>query len=68
MTPPAPSPANPAAAGPSHLQKVYAELATGLPVPGQRLPTGVTLAPLRTSADFAAFIDDRVAAWKATTD
>jgi phospholipase C len=66
VQPPPPSTANPAAAAPSHIQKIYAELAAGLPVAGPRLPTSEALDPLRTSADYSAFIDRRMAEWKST--
>ncbi len=61
IEPPAPSPINPNATTPSHLQQIHAELAAALSVPGKRLPTSVALAPLRTNADYAAFIDHRIA-------
>jgi hypothetical protein len=46
---------------PSHLQQIHAELAAGLNVPGKRLPTSEALAPLRTNADYAEFINQRIA-------
>jgi phospholipase C len=58
---PPPSSANPNATMPSHLQKLHAELAAGLYAGGQRLPISEALAPLRTNADYAAFIERRVA-------
>jgi phospholipase C len=61
VVPPPPSAANPSASTPSHLQEIHAELAAALAVPGKRLPTSVALAPLRTNADYAAFIDQRIA-------
>jgi phospholipase C len=64
ISPPSSSAKSPAATLPSHLQKAYADLAAGLPVPGQRLPTSEALSPLRTNADYRAFIDTRVADWK----
>jgi phospholipase C len=60
VVPPQPSAANPNASTPSHLQKIHAELVSGLNVPGRRLPTSEALAALRTNADYAAFIDQRV--------
>jgi len=66
VQPPPPSASDPATAAPSHIQKIYAELAAGLPVPGPRLPTSEALGPLRTSADYSNFIDRRMADWKST--
>jgi phospholipase C len=66
VQPPSTGAGDPATAEPSHIQKIYAELAAGLPVPGPRLPTGEALGALRTSADYSAFIDRRMAAWKST--
>ncbi len=66
VSPPAPAASNPSAATPSHLQQVHAELAAGLPTPGQRLPKSVAMAPLQTNADFASFIDRRTAQWHQT--
>jgi len=60
VVPPPPSTANPNALTPSHLQQIHAELVSGLNVPGKRLPTSEALAPLRTNADYTAFIDQRV--------
>jgi phospholipase C len=61
VVPPSSSVANPNASTPSHLQEIHAELAAGLEVPGKRLPTSLALAPLRTNADYRAFIDRRIA-------
>jgi phospholipase C len=67
VVPPSPSRVNPNASTPSHLQKIHAELAAALDVPGKRLPTSEALAPLRTNADYAAFIDQRIAESRAAT-
>jgi phospholipase C len=61
VVPPTSGVANPNASTPSHLQQIHAELAAGLNVPGKRLPTSEALAPLRTNADYSAFIDRRIA-------
>ena len=66
VSPPAASAVNPAAGAPSHLQRIHAQLAATLPVPGQRLPPSETLAPLTSSADFSSFINQRTTAWKST--
>jgi phospholipase C len=63
---PAASPINPSAPYPSHLQTIHAELVAHLPVPGEESPARTALAQLHTSADYASFIDQRTAAWKAT--
>ncbi|MGO9198602.1 MAG: alkaline phosphatase family protein [Acidimicrobiales bacterium] len=71
VSPPAASSKGPAsqaslaALPPSHLQKIHAELAAGLPVPGQRRPTSEALGALRTTADYTNFINRRVSDWKA---
>jgi phospholipase C len=57
---------NAAAQHPSHLQKVYAELVSRLPVPD---PTGGLhheMPVLRTNSDYRKYIQERVAAWKAS--
>jgi phospholipase C len=57
---------NPAAQHPSHLQMVYAELVSQLPVPD---PTGGThheMPVLHTNSDYRTYIQERVAAWKAS--
>jgi phospholipase C len=61
VVPPPPSAANPNASTPSHLQRIHAELVAALNVPGKRLPTSEALAPLRTNADYAEFINQRIA-------
>jgi len=65
VTPPTSNATVPAATQPSHLQQIHAELAAKLPVPGERLPTSVALSGLRTNADYANFIHQRTAKWKA---
>ncbi|RDI99894.1 phosphoesterase [Dyella solisilvae] len=58
--------ANPAAGQPSHLQQVYAELVSRLPVPDQKGGTHHELPPLRTEQDHTRYIAERLAAWKAS--
>jgi phospholipase C len=51
-------------AGPSHMQRVHAELVADLPVPGQRLPPSEQLAGLTTTDDYHRFIEQRIGEWK----
>lgn len=53
---------NPAAGQPSHLQQVYAALVANLPVAGKERAMPPVLI---TEDDYAHFIDQRLAAWKA---
>lgn len=54
---------NPAATRPSHLQRVYAELASRLPIPGDSGERG-HLPQLETGAEYAEYSARRVAEWK----
>jgi phospholipase C len=57
---------NPAAQTVSHLQQVYAELVSQLPVPD---PTGGLhhqMPVLQTNQEYRAYTNARVAAWKAS--
>ncbi|HUZ21251.1 MAG TPA: alkaline phosphatase family protein [Acidimicrobiales bacterium] len=56
--------ANPAAAVPSHLQQVYAELVARLPVPGVDGGAPGELPHLGDSADYDNYIRSRITAWK----
>ncbi|WP_430388877.1 alkaline phosphatase family protein [Dyella sp. 20L07] len=56
---------NPASGQPSHLQRVYAELVARLPVAYAQGGTHHALPELRTEADYARYIEQRLAAWKA---
>ncbi|WP_158754112.1 alkaline phosphatase family protein [Dyella sp. S184] len=62
---PTSSGANPAANQPSHLQQVYAELLSRLPVPDARGGTHHELPTLHSGDDYASYIEQRLAAWKA---
>jgi phospholipase C len=57
---------NPATDKPSHLQQVYAELVSRLPVPDQVGGTHHEMPMLHTSEDYRAYTTARVAAWKAS--
>jgi phospholipase C len=57
---------NPAEQRPSHLQRVYAELVSQLPVPDPAGGTHHDMPVLRTSDDYRAYTAARVAAWKAS--
>jgi phospholipase C len=58
---------NPAAGQPSHLQKVYAALAAQLPVKDAQGHDALhALPPLHTEADYDRYIEQRLAAWKAS--
>ncbi len=50
---------------PSHLLQVHAELVAQLPVPDEQGGTHHVMPPLKTSADYEAYINARTAAWKA---
>ncbi|AIF48770.1 alkaline phosphatase family protein [Dyella japonica] len=65
VTPPTSKGKNPAAGVPSHLQQVYAELVSRLPVPDAHGATQHVLPALKTEADVDRYIDERLAAWKA---
>jgi phospholipase C len=56
---------NPADQRPSHLQQVYAELVSQLPVPDRAGGLHHEMPVLHTSDDYRAYTDARVAAWKA---
>jgi phospholipase C len=51
---------------PSHLQQVHAELVAQLPVPDGHGGTHHVMPPLKTSADYDAYIKTRTAAWQAS--
>jgi phospholipase C len=57
---------NPAEQRPSHLQQVLAELVAQLPVPDAAGGTHHAMPALRTNSDYRAYINERVAAWKAS--
>ena len=57
---------NPAAQRPSHLQQVLAELVAKLPVPDTAGGTHHDMPALRTNSDYRTYIQERVAAWKAS--
>ena len=56
---------NPSAGQPSHLQEVYADLVSRLPVPDALGGTHHELPTLTTEAEYAHYIEQRLAAWKA---
>jgi|SRR5208282_5198422 len=58
--------ASPADVPISHLEQVYAELVSQLPVPDAAGGTHHVKPPLQTSADAKAYIDERIAAWEAS--
>lgn len=51
---------------PSHLQQVYAELVSQLPVPDENGGTHHTMPALKTSEDYTTYIRNRTNAWKAS--
>lgn len=57
--------ANPAAGQPSHLQQVYADLVARLPVAAVEGSTQPRHPALHTEDDYARYIAQRLAAWKA---
>ncbi|ULU27762.1 alkaline phosphatase family protein [Dyella terrae] len=57
---------NPAAGEPSHLQEVYAELVSQLPVLDAQGDTHHAMPALTTEADADHYIAERLAAWKAS--
>jgi phospholipase C len=63
VTVPKSSGANPAAALPSHLQMVHAQLVSQLPVPDAKGGTYHQMPTLRTNAEYAEYIASRTAAW-----
>ena len=63
---PVPATVDPAEAPISHLEQVHAELVARLPVPDAAGGTVHAMPLLRTSAQAKAYIDDRIAAWKAS--
>ncbi len=58
--------ANPGAELPSHLQKVHAELVAQLPVPDADGGMHHAMPPLKTNADYKAYIRQRTEAWLAS--
>ena len=65
---PTSSGSNPAAGRPSHLQEVYAELVARLPVPDAQGGTHHESPALVTDDDYARYIRQRLAAWKASRE
>lgn len=63
---PKPATIDPAEAPISHLEQVHAELVARLPVPGDAGGMVRAMPLLRTGAQAKAYIDDRIAAWKAS--
>jgi phospholipase C len=57
---------NPAAQHPSHLQMVYAELVSRLPVPDHAGGAHHEMPVLHTNSDYRTYIQERMAAWKAS--
>lgn len=57
---------NPSANKPSHLQEVYAELVSRLPVPDATHGTHRPAPRLETDYDYDRYIKERLAAWKAS--
>jgi phospholipase C len=56
---------NPSANRPSHLQEVYADLVSRLPVPDAEQGTHRAPPKLETGYDYDSYIRERLAAWKA---
>jgi phospholipase C len=63
---PASKGSNPSANKPSHLQEVYADLVSSLPVPDADGDTHRLPPRLETDYDYDRYIRERVAAWKAS--
>jgi hypothetical protein len=59
---------NPAVHEPSHLQQVYAELVSRLPVPDHAGGVHHEMPVLHTNEEYRAYTTARVAAWKASKD
>jgi phospholipase C len=57
---------NPSASRPSHLQEVYADLVARLPVPDAQDGTHRPSPKLETGYDYDRYIQERLAAWKAS--
>jgi phospholipase C len=66
VTVPVSSGTNPSANKPSHLQEVYADLVSRLPVPDAQQGTHRAVPKLETGYDYDRYISERVAAWKAS--
>ncbi|RDS84937.1 phosphoesterase [Dyella monticola] len=66
VTVPTSSGANPSANKPSHLQEVYADLVSRLPVPDAAQGTHRSPPKLETGYDYDRYIKERLAAWKAS--
>jgi phospholipase C len=66
VTVPASKGSNPSANKPSHLQEVYADLVSSLPVPDADGDTHRLPPRLETDYDYDRYIRERVAAWKAS--
>ncbi|MBE1159836.1 alkaline phosphatase family protein [Dyella acidiphila] len=66
VTVPVSSGTNPSANKPSHLQEVYAELVSRLPVPDAEQGTHRPAPRLETGYDYDRYINERVMAWKAS--
>jgi phospholipase C len=63
---PVSSGANPSANQPSHLQEVYADLVSRLPVPDAQQGTHRPPPKLQTGYDYDRYIKERLSAWKAS--
>ncbi len=59
---------NPAAGTPSHIQEVYAQLVSALPVDGTHGQTHAAMRTLTTEQDYHAYIKLRTAAWAAARE
>jgi phospholipase C len=68
VKPPKPSGKDPLKGRPSHLEKVHAELVSGLPVEPEYAGKLPDISALKTSADHKAYIAARIAAWKKSRD
>jgi phospholipase C len=66
VTVPVATATNPAAHEPSHLQQVYAELVSNLPVPDHAGGMHHEMPVLHTNEDYRTYTTARVAAWKAS--
>jgi phospholipase C len=66
VTVPVASGTNPSANRPSHLQEVYADLVSRLPVPDAQDGTHRPPPRLETGYDYDRYIKERLTAWKAT--
>ncbi len=65
VTVPTSKTANPVAGTPSHIQQVYAQLVSALPVPDTQGQTHAGMPALQTEQDYHDYIRSRTAAWTA---